>query len=191
MENNIACIKETLRSSMCDNEQIIIKKKENPVLDILDKVSKNLLDNINMSEIKQQSDFNSINEYGIYLKELYFSNIKDINGIAKLLEENIKAQKLNISNQIKLQQDLSNIEWEKTKVKNVSIKNLYEIFKTSEFNTDIKKYKFLKNGAMYSILVLGAVMLIDAFGFHLPDYTSPVATFTIIGYFFWLSVRKL
>ena len=57
MENNIACIKETLRSSMCDNEQIIIKKKENPVLDILDKVSKNLLDNINMSEKVSKEDY--------------------------------------------------------------------------------------------------------------------------------------
>ena len=55
------------------------------------------IDNINMSEIKQQSDFNSINEYGIYLKELYFSNIKDINGsnICEIKRPNIKISSAN------------------------------------------------------------------------------------------------
>ena len=33
----------------------------------------------------------------------------------------------------------------------------------------IKKYVFLKNGAMYSILVLGTIMLPDSFGFHIPS----------------------
>ncbi|MCC6323646.1 DUF475 domain-containing protein [Candidatus Nomurabacteria bacterium] len=51
----------------------------------------------------------------------------------------------------------------------------------------IKKYKYLKNGAMYSILALGIVMLTDAFGIHVPQYVSPVATFVIIGYFLWKS----
>ncbi len=51
----------------------------------------------------------------------------------------------------------------------------------------IKKYKYLKNGAMYSILVLGVVMLTDAFGVHVPQYVSPVATFSVIGYFLWKS----
>ncbi len=51
----------------------------------------------------------------------------------------------------------------------------------------IKKYKYLKNGAMYSILVLGVVMLTDAFGVHVPQYVSPVATFSVIGYLLWKS----
>jgi Uncharacterized protein conserved in bacteria len=41
----------------------------------------------------------------------------------------------------------------------------------------IKKYRFLKNGAMYSILCLGIIMLIDSFGFHIPEFVSPVITF--------------
>lgn len=53
----------------------------------------------------------------------------------------------------------------------------------------IKSYKYLKNGAMYSILVLGVVMLIDAFGIHVPQYVSPVTTFIIVGYFLWKSIR--
>ncbi len=53
----------------------------------------------------------------------------------------------------------------------------------------IKKYKYLKNGAMYSVLVLGVVMLTDAFGVHVPQYVSPVLTFSIIGYFLWKSFR--
>lgn len=48
----------------------------------------------------------------------------------------------------------------------------------------IKKYVFLKNGAMYSILVLGLVMLADSFGMHVPHWLSPAATFIVVGYFF-------
>ena len=55
----------------------------------------------------------------------------------------------------------------------------------------IKKYVYLKNGAMYSILTLGAIMLLDGFGFHIPNWLSPVATFVIIGYFFLKSKLEL
>ena len=48
----------------------------------------------------------------------------------------------------------------------------------------IKKYRFLKNGAMYSVLALGAVMVSEAFGLTLPQWLSPLATFLIVGYFF-------
>ncbi len=51
----------------------------------------------------------------------------------------------------------------------------------------IKKYVYLKNGAMYSILVLGVVMILHSFEFHVPEYVSPVATFVIIGFFFFKS----
>ena len=52
----------------------------------------------------------------------------------------------------------------------------------------IKKYIFIKNGAMYSILVLGTIMLADAFGMHIPSWVSPVSTFLIVGLFFWKSI---
>ncbi len=55
----------------------------------------------------------------------------------------------------------------------------------------IKKYKYLKNGAMYSILVLGVIMLLDAFGVHVPPWLSPVATFGTVGYFFHKSKLDL
>jgi hypothetical protein len=51
----------------------------------------------------------------------------------------------------------------------------------------IKKYVYLKNGAMYSILVLGVIMLLSGFGFKIPEYISPLATFIIVGIFFWKS----
>lgn len=51
----------------------------------------------------------------------------------------------------------------------------------------IKKYIYLKNGAMYSICALGVIMLADAFGIHIPAWVSPVITFGIVGYFFWRS----
>ena len=55
---------------------------------------------------------------------------------------------------------------------------------------NIKRYRFLKNGAMYSVLVLGAIMVLDALGFHIPTWLSPVATFAVVGYFFWKSKQK-
>lgn len=55
----------------------------------------------------------------------------------------------------------------------------------------IQKYIYLKNGAMYSVLCLGTVMIADAFGAHIPQWVSPVTTFIIVGYFWWKSVRAL
>ncbi len=55
----------------------------------------------------------------------------------------------------------------------------------------IKKYAYLKNGAMYSILVLGVIMICHSFGAHIPEYISPLITFMIIGLFFYKSHREL
>ncbi len=56
---------------------------------------------------------------------------------------------------------------------------------------EVRKYAYLKNGAMYSILFLGGIMVLDAFGFHIPSWVSPVITFTIVGYFYWKSLCKI
>ena len=56
---------------------------------------------------------------------------------------------------------------------------------------NVKKYKYLKNGAMYSIFALGVVMVLHSFDFHIPDWVSPVLTVSIIGWFFYKSVRAL
>jgi len=56
---------------------------------------------------------------------------------------------------------------------------------------NVKKYKLLKNGAMYSIFILGLIMLADSFGLNIPAWLSPIATFLIIGYFFWRSHKEL
>lgn len=55
----------------------------------------------------------------------------------------------------------------------------------------IKRYVFLKHGAMYSIFFLGIVMLADAFGIHVPSYISPIVTFVVVGYFFIRSKNHL
>ena len=55
---------------------------------------------------------------------------------------------------------------------------------------EIKKYVYLKNGAMYSILVLGVVMLAHGYGVHVPEWVSPIATFLIVGYFFLKSLLR-
>jgi hypothetical protein len=56
---------------------------------------------------------------------------------------------------------------------------------------NIKRYVYLKNGAMYSILVLGVIMILHSFGYHIPEYLSPVSTFVIIGFFFFKSKMAL
>src|SRR3989338_2362688 len=56
---------------------------------------------------------------------------------------------------------------------------------------NVVKYKYLKNGAMYSIFVLGLIMLADSFGMHIPAWVSPVTTFSIIGFFFYKSFKEI
>jgi len=48
----------------------------------------------------------------------------------------------------------------------------------------IKKYIYLKNGAMYAIFILGTIMLLESFKFHVPSWLAPAVTFLVIGYFF-------
>ena len=48
----------------------------------------------------------------------------------------------------------------------------------------IKKYVFLKNGAMYAIFALSMIMLAGAFGHVIPEWVSPVVMFVIVGFFF-------
>ena len=55
----------------------------------------------------------------------------------------------------------------------------------------ITKYVYLKNGAMYAILFLGTIMLLESFGFHIPSWVAPIVTFAVIGYFFIKSLRFL
>ncbi len=52
----------------------------------------------------------------------------------------------------------------------------------------IKKYHFLKNGAMYSIFILGVIMVLESFGVEIPSFVSPLVTFVVIGFFFWKSI---
>jgi len=60
---------------------------------------------------------------------------------------------------------------------------------TVENIQQIKRYVFLKNGAMYSIFFLGCIMLFDSFGFHIPPWASPLITFGVVGYFFYKSMQ--
>jgi hypothetical protein len=53
----------------------------------------------------------------------------------------------------------------------------------------IKRYIYLKNGAMYSVFFLGIIMLLKAFSCGVPELISPLITFTVIGYFFIKSIR--
>ena len=56
---------------------------------------------------------------------------------------------------------------------------------------NIRKYKYLKNGAMYSILFLGAIMIADSFGVHIPFWVSPLITFGVVGFFLYKSITEI
>ena len=55
----------------------------------------------------------------------------------------------------------------------------------------IKKYIYLKNGAMYSIFFLGIIMVLHGFGFNPPVWLSPIVTFAVVGYFFYESKKHI
>ena len=56
---------------------------------------------------------------------------------------------------------------------------------------NIKKYLYLKNGAMYSIFFLGIIMIMDSFGLNIPFWVSPFLTFGIVGFFLMKSIREI
>jgi uncharacterized protein len=56
---------------------------------------------------------------------------------------------------------------------------------------NIKKYLYLKNGAMYSIFFLGIIMILDSFGYAIPFWVSPIITFGIVGFFYAKSIKAI
>lgn len=55
----------------------------------------------------------------------------------------------------------------------------------------IAKYAYLKNGAMYSIGVLGAIMIFESFGKHFPFWFAPLNTALLLVVFLYLSYREI
>lgn len=56
---------------------------------------------------------------------------------------------------------------------------------------NIKRYIYLKNGAMYSIFFLGITMVLKSFGVAIQQWVSPLITIGVIGYFFYKSRQCL
>lgn len=54
----------------------------------------------------------------------------------------------------------------------------------------IAKFSFLKNGAMYAIGILGAIMILESFGHDFPFWLAPLNMFVLLGIFLFLSVRS-
>ena len=53
----------------------------------------------------------------------------------------------------------------------------------------LKKLPLLKNGAMYSIMSLGMIMILEGYKIEFPFWFSPLITFVIIGFFILLSIK--
>jgi len=54
----------------------------------------------------------------------------------------------------------------------------------------IARFEYLKNGAMYAIGVLGAIMVLESFGQDFPFWLAPLNMFLLLGIFLFLSVRS-
>ncbi|MDD2758231.1 MAG: DUF475 domain-containing protein [Patescibacteria group bacterium] len=54
----------------------------------------------------------------------------------------------------------------------------------------IAKFAYLKNGAMYSIGALGAVMILESFGREYPFWLAPLVTVFFLGVFLAMSVQE-
>lgn len=54
----------------------------------------------------------------------------------------------------------------------------------------IARFEYLKNGAMYAIGVLGAIMILESFGHEFPFWLAPLNMFLLLGIFLFLSVRS-
>jgi hypothetical protein len=55
----------------------------------------------------------------------------------------------------------------------------------------ISKYAYLKNGAMYSIGMLGGIMILESFGKHFPFWLAPLNTVLLLVLFLYLSFREI
>jgi hypothetical protein len=54
----------------------------------------------------------------------------------------------------------------------------------------ISKFAYLKNGAMYSIGMLGGLMVLESFGREFDFWVAPLNTCALLGLFLFLSVRE-
>ncbi|MBI4114662.1 MAG: DUF475 domain-containing protein [Candidatus Niyogibacteria bacterium] len=55
----------------------------------------------------------------------------------------------------------------------------------------ISKFAYLKNGAMYAIGMLGALMMFESFGKEYPFWLAPLNTVTLLSIFLFLSWREI
>jgi uncharacterized protein len=55
----------------------------------------------------------------------------------------------------------------------------------------VAKYRYLKNGAMSSIGVLGLLVIAESFGLEAPAFLPPLITFALVGVAFWESHKLL
>jgi hypothetical protein len=55
----------------------------------------------------------------------------------------------------------------------------------------VAKFAYLKNGAMYSIGMLGAIMIAEAFDMHFPFWMAPLSTVSLLVIFLGMSLWEL
>lgn len=55
----------------------------------------------------------------------------------------------------------------------------------------VRKYAYLKNGAMYSIGLLGIIMILESIGTRVYSWIPPLITFVLVAFFLYLSHKEL
>jgi hypothetical protein len=63
-------------------------------------------------------------------------------------------------------------------------------FFTARGTAVIKRYAYLKNGAMYSMGFLGTLMLAESLGHKIPSWVAPTITFAVVFIFFLISRKR-
>ena len=64
-------------------------------------------------------------------------------------------------------------------------------YATVKWAETVRKYRYLKNGAMYSVGALGALMIFESFGREFAAWVAPLNTLAIVAIFFWLSRQEI
>ena len=55
----------------------------------------------------------------------------------------------------------------------------------------ISKFAYLKNGAIYTIEMLGIIVILKSFGKEFPYWLPPLNTFIILVFFLFLSIKEI
>ena len=61
---------------------------------------------------------------------------------------------------------------------------------TIKYVNIIKRYIYLKNGAMYSVFMLSIIMICGGFGIDIPNWIATALMIVLVSFFFFISIKR-